>query len=364
MKGVRPQHFKVWQETNSFLMTPNSQFTLPPEWAPQSAVMLTWPHAYDEWAPFLEEIDPVFVNIARAIAPREKVLITCYDAEHQAHVGHLLKKAQVELDQVRFGIAKSNDIWVRDHGPITVLTAQHRPLLLDFEFNAWGGKYDLAHDNWITRTLHQQKVFGSTPLQHIDFTLEGGGIEVDGQGTLLATESVLLSATRNKIQKEELQANLKQWFNIDRVLWLKNGYLAGDDTDGHIDTLARFTDAHTVAYATCEDPNDPHYPVLRAMEAELAGFRDYQGNPYRLVGLPIPQQQYSSEGELLPATYANFLIINEAVLLPIYGDPMDSVALARLQGCFPTRKVIPIQCRVLINLYGSLHCATMQLPKG
>ena len=339
-------------------------YTLPPEWAPQSGVMLTWPHQYDEWAPFLAEIDPVFVEMTHAIVAREKCLITCYDAEHQQHVTHLLKKAGVSLNSVIFAMSKSNDIWVRDHGPITVLDQNKKPVLLDFEFNAWGGKYDLVHDNWITRTIQKQGVFAHTPLTHIDFTLEGGGIEVDGHGTLMATESVLLAATRNDTTKEKLHADLKQWFNIDRVLWLKNGYLAGDDTDGHIDTLARFTDAHTIAFATCADKNDPHYEVLKAMESELKSFVDYQGKPYRLVGLPIPKQQYADDGELLPATYANFLIINSAVLLPTYGDPMDQVAIERLKTCFPTREIVPIHCRVLINLYGSLHCASMQLPEG
>lgn len=338
---------------------------LPPEWAPQSGVMLTWPHQYDEWVSFLDEIYPVFVEITQQISLREKVLIVHYDLTHRKHIETLLTQAKVDLTQVSFAMAKSNDIWVRDHGPITVLNAQQQPTLLDFEFNAWGGKYDLAHDNLITRTVHQQGAFGQTPIQSINFTLEGGGIEVDGHGTMLATESVLLAITRNQVSKAEIDAKFKQWFNIDRILWLKNGYLAGDDTDGHIDTLARFTDAHTICYASCEDKNDDHYPVLKAMEQELASFTDYQGKPYRLVGLPIPKPQFSRDGEeQLPATYANFLIINGAVLMPTYGDPMDKVAEQRLQSCFPDRTIVPINCRVLINLYGSLHCASMQLPEG
>lgn len=339
-------------------------YSLPPEWAPQSGVMLTWPHPHDAWAPFLAEIYPTFVAITRAISEREQVLIVHYDAEHQRTIESLLRQAKIDLTRVRFAQARSNDIWVRDHGPITVLDKTGKPVLLDFEFNAWGGKYDLVHDNLITRTVHQTGAFGQTPIESISFTLEGGGIEVDGHGTLLATESVLLAITRNQVSKAQIDAHFKQWFDVDRILWLKHGHLAGDDTDGHIDTLARFANPHTLCYAACDDSNDPHYPVLQAMAQELAGFRDYQGQPYRLVPLPLPKPQFSAEGEQLPATYANFLIINGAVLLPTYGDPMDAVAATRLQSCFPDRQVIPINCRVLINLYGSLHCASMQLPEG
>lgn len=339
-------------------------YTLPPEWARQSAVMLTWPHLHDAWAKWMPEVETVFVAIAQQIARREQVLIVHYDADHRTHIARLLAEVAVDPAFVHYAEAKSNDIWVRDYGPLTVLDKSGKALLLNFKFNAWGGKYHLAYDHAITGLVHDQGGFSKTEIREIDFILEGGGIEVDGHGTLLTTESVVLANTRNEVGKAQLEALFQEWFGVKRVLWLSHGSLAGDDTDGHIDTLARFTDPHTICYSACLDPTHPDYEALEAMRQELSTFVDYRGEPYRLVPLPIPQPVYSDEGDRLPATYANFLIINQCVLLPVYGDPMDAIALARVQACFPERQVVPIHCRVLVQLFGSLHCASMQIPEG
>ncbi len=339
-------------------------YYLPPEWAPQSGVMLTWPHADSDWAPLLQEVEQVFVNIAKNIAPYEKVLITCFDQAHCEHISQLLQNAHVSLSALQLHIAPSDDTWVRDHGPITVL-AQNQPLLLNFKFNAWGGKYSANRDDQITTLLHQQKAFAATPIETINLILEGGSIETDGQGTLLTTTRCLLADTRNKnITRDELLKTLQPLFGIQRILWLENGYLAGDDTDSHIDTLARFTDAHTICYVQCDDPNDTHYPALKTMEQELKAFKDFQGNPYQLVPLPWPKSINNKEGKRLPATYANFLIINNAVLVPVYNDQVDEKALQQIQRCFADRKIIGIRCETLIEQFGSLHCVTMQLPAG
>lgn len=337
---------------------------LPPEWAPQSGVMITWPHQHSIWQTYLREADKCFAEIAAHITQHEYLLVTHYDQAHKQHITQLLNAAGAQLDKIRFFEAKSNDVWVRDHGPLTVIN-NHHPILMDLEFNAWGGKYNYSDDNVITRTLHEHGAFAKTPIEHINFVLEGGGIETDGKGTMLTTESVLLAETRNQTSKAEIENFFKKWFGIERMLWLKHGYLAGDDTDGHVDTLARFVDAHTICYVGCQDKTDEHYAALQTMRQELESFRNYEGQAYKLVELPMPAAQYSENGERLPATYANFLIINDAVLMPIYGDAKnDAVAEKILQSCFTDRKVIPINCRVLINLYGSLHCATMQLPTG
>lgn len=334
---------------------------LPPEWTPQSGVMLTWPHPGGDWAPRLAAVEPVFATIAREIARRERVLIACHDAAHRAHVEATLNAAGVDMGRVILGIAPSNDTWARDHGPITVL-CRERPLLLDFGFNGWGGKYPHELDNRITRRLHETGAFGAVPLETMDLILEGGSIEVDGSGTLLTTARCLLAPSRNPgLDKQQLEQELSEWLGLNRVLWLAHGHLEGDDTDSHIDTLARFCDARTIAYVACEDANDAHYRELKAMEEELKRFRAADGSPYRLVPLPWPGARYDSEGRL-PATYANFLIINEAVLVPTYRDPADSVALERLKHCFPGREIIGIDCLPLIAQYGSLHCLTMQLP--
>ncbi len=337
---------------------------LPPEWAPQSGVMLTWPHVRSDWAPILEQVEPVFAEIVRQAARFEKALIVCFDEFHRAHIAGRLQAASVPSDRVVLVLAASNDTWARDHGPIAV-QCKNELTLLDFGFNGWGGKYAHDLDNAITRTIYGQGAFGKNPLQTVDLILEGGSIEVDGQGTLLTTERCLLASTRNPHRTHaQIEQQLAELLGLNRFLWLKHGYLAGDDTDSHIDTLARLCDARTIAYVACDDPNDEHYPELKAMEAELQAFRAADGKPYRLVPLPWPQAKYDDEGSRMPATYANFLIINGAVLVPTYRDPTDAVALERLKSCFPDREVIGIDCLPLIYQHGSLHCITMQLPAG
>ena len=197
------------------------------------------------------------------------------------------------------------------------------------------------------------------------FVLEGGSIESDGQGTLLTTEACLLSANRNdSLTKDEIELFLKETFGLQRVLWLQNGYLAGDDTDSHIDTLARFCDAHTIAYVQCVDSADEHYEALRRMEKELQAFRTTEGQPYRLIPLPMAEAAWGDAGKRLPATYANFLIINGAVLLPCYSTLQDALAKEQLQTAFPDREVVGVDCQALIRQHGSLHCVTMQYPVG
>jgi agmatine deiminase len=336
---------------------------LPPEWAPQSAVMLTWPHQHGHWKPYFPAVDIAFTEIARQTALYEFVLIAYYEPAHRDHIKSLLEAAQADLKQIHFFEAKSNDLWVRDHGPISILR-DGKPVLLDFDFNAWGGKYSFEYDNTLTRTLHAQHAFPKSSIERVPFVLEGGGIEVDGKGTLLTTDSVMLAATRNQTTREDVVRLLKKMCGIDRVLWLQHGHLVGDDTDGHIDTLVRFVDPYTLCYVACDDKTDEHYQALKLMEAELQAFRNFEGEPYRLIPLPMPEAQYSPKGQRLPATYANFLIINGAILMPIYGTPQDILAEKILATCFPDRQIISINCRVLINIYGSLHCATMQLPQG
>ncbi|VVC77054.1 Agmatine deiminase [Aquicella siphonis] len=340
---------------------------LPPEWAPQSGVMITWPHAETIWAETLDDIDQVLASVAYHVTRQEKLVISCYDQNHVRHIQALLLNADARLDQVSMHISPCDDIWVRDHGPISVFHQRHHePLLLDFLFNGWGNKYPHANDNEITRSIHAQHAFGGTLLQSINMVLEGGAIEVDGKGTLLTTSSCLLSKSRNAhLTKEAIEHNLRQLLGVERILWLDHGYLAGDDTDGHIDTLARFTDPHTICYIRCNDPNDEHYSALKKMEEQLRTFTDFQGNPYRLVPLPWPRPRYADyDGRRLPATYANFLIINGAVLVPTYDDPADEEALATLADCFPDRKIIGIHSLPVIQWYGSIHCMTMQLPLG
>ena len=336
----------------------------PPEWYPQSAVMLTWPHEQSDWAPILARVETVFAEISYFISQRELVLIVACNPEHHAHIRQLLQQRGVELSQVRFYFHRGNDTWARDHGPIAVYE-NNKPVLLDFVFNGWGKKFSAELDNEISRALLTQDAFGDLQMHSLDFVLEGGGIETDGEGTLLTTTRCLMAHTRNPaLVYTQIEAFLRRQLGVERILWLDHGALAGDDTDSHIDTLARFCDADTIAYCYCDDPNDEHFEELQRMEQQLHTFRTPTGQPYRLVRLPLPAAKYDSDGQRMPATYANFLIINGAVLVPTYEDDADARALEILQQCFPDREIIGVDCMALIEQHGSLHCVTMQLPEG
>jgi agmatine deiminase len=326
--------------------------------------MLTWPHGHGDWLPYLKRVEPVFIEIAFHIARFENVIITCWDAQQQDDITAQLRERGTDTHKLHFYRHHSNDTWARDHGPITVIDNGRRRLL-DFGFNGWGNKFAADLDDQLSRRLHSDGAFGDVALETIDLILEGGSIDSDGLGSLLTTSVCLLSKERNpQLTREQIETRLKALFGLERILWLEHGYLAGDDTDSHIDTLARFCSAHSIAYMQCDDPADEHYRELSAMEQELRALRDLQGQPYELIPLPLPRAIHNDEGRRLPASYANFLIINDAVLVPIYADPTDEIALQRLRPAFPDRELIPIECRALIEQFGSLHCVTMQIPSG
>lgn len=337
----------------------------PAEWHPQSGVIITWPHNGSGWQSELPTVEAVFASIVSCISRcGEPVIVSGRNADHLRHVAEVLTRARARMEHVQLYSVASDDAWARDHGPLTVLE-DDRPVLLDFSFDGWGGKYPAELDNQVTRRLHAQGAFGNTPLRSIDLVLEGGSVESDGKGTLMTTTRCLLSGSRNPgYTRTQLEAVLSETLGIERFLWLDHGYIVGDDTDGHIDLLARFCDEHTIAYTACDDQDDEHYDELEAMANDLASLRDAEGRPYELVPLPLPRAKRGPEGDRLPASYANFLIINEAVLVPVYNDPSDEAALERLGACFPGREIIEIPCLPLISQYGSLHCVTMQLPAG
>ncbi|SJL19972.1 hypothetical protein PGIN_3-3_01032 [Porphyromonas gingivalis] len=331
-----------------------------PEWAPQEAVQLTWPHDRTDWAYMLDEVETCFVRIATAILRHERLIVVCPDRKRV--FGLLPPELHHRLYCFEL---PSNDTWARDHGGISLL-ADGRPMIADFAFNGWGMKFAAHHDNLITRRLHALGLFaeGVTLDNRLAFVLEGGALETDGEGTLLTTDSCLFEPNRNAgLSRTAIIDTLKESLGVSRVLSLRHGALAGDDTDGHIDTLARFVDTRTIVYVRSEDPSDEHYSDLTAMEQELKGLRRKDGQPYRLVPLPMAEALYDG-ADRLPATYANFLIINGAVLVPTYDSHLDAVALSVMQGLFPDREVIGIDCRPLVKQHGSLHCVTMQYPQG
>ena len=330
---------------------------LPAEWEPQRGVLLTWPHPDSDWAPHLERIEPVYQALVAAVAPREPVVVACRDEAHRARIGRQLAGNPA----VRLVIAASDDTWIRDYGPLGVIDDDGLRLL-DLAFDGWGGKYPAARDDAATRALHATGALGPHPLETHPLVLEGGSIDSDGAGTLLTTERCLSCRSQEGVAgRGDWERPLARLLGADRVLWLTAGALTGDDTDGHVDMLARFCAPDTIAYTACDDPADPDYSGLQAMAAELGALRQRDGRPYRLLRLPIPAPIHSAQGARLPASYANFLIVNDAVLLPVYDDPADAHARRELARAFPERAIVPIPARALIEQNGSVHCATMQL---
>ena len=307
-------------------MTPNVSF--PAEWYPQSGIQLTWPHPNTDWAYMLDEVTDCYKKLASEISQREKLIIVtpCPD--------EVKKQLQdtIDIESVRFIECLTNDTWARDHGGITVFK-DGVPVIYENKLN---------------------------------FVLEGGALESDGAGTLLTTSECLLSPNRNgEWTRPVIEEYLKRTFGLQRILWLDHGYLAGDDTDSHIDTLARFADEDTIVYVQCSDSEDEHYEALRKMEAQLQTFTTIGGKPYNLLPLPMPEAVYDENGVRLPATYANFLILNDAILYPTYRQPLnDKKAFEILRQAFPNREVVGIDCSPLIRQHGSLHCVTMQYPRN
>lgn len=326
----------------------------PAEFEPQSFVQLIFPHSQSDWSEYLEEARTCFVNIANAVARYQPCLIVCDDVE-------LVKSYFISQENLIFVPYQTNDTWARDCSALTVIDEEEgEPLLLDFTFTGWGGKFDAGRDNAMSSSIAD--VYGA-PMEKINLILEGGGVESNGNGSLLTTAECLLNPNRNPhLDKKGMENELKKHFGVEQILWLNHGYLAGDDTDSHIDTLARFIDTDTILYVKCDDQNDEHYEALKKMEEELKALRDIDGEPFTLIALPMTQPIFYDD-ERLPATYANFLIINDAVLLPVYNDPHDAEAIAICEKAFRGRDIVPIDCSVLIRQHGSLHCVTMQFPE-
>ena len=336
---------------------------LPAEWEQQGFVQLTWPHKDSLWYE-VEKVQACYTQIAATILRFEPLVIVGRDvAEIQAD---LLRNGLTSMEGIRFVEAPINDTWARDHGAISVYGDRGEKYILDFVFNGWGLKFASDLDNQITRRMFDSRAFAAD-VQYRDmrpFVLEGGSIDTDGAGTLLATSECLCSLNRNEyLTRDQIEAHLKKAFGLQRILWLDYGGIAGDDTDSHVDILARFCGPDTIAYTACDNPADENYDRLKAMEAQLKTFRTLDGQPYRLVPLPLPDPLYLDDYRL-PASYANFLIINGAVLMPGAGSALDQVAAAQLQSVFPDRQVEVIDCRALLSGHGGLHCITMNYPEG
>ncbi|MAZ71198.1 agmatine deiminase family protein [Porticoccus sp.] len=341
----------------------NYQVRLPAEWEPQDAIQLTWPHAGTDWKPILNEIIPVYETLVRLLTGAGEVIITVLPTGLNS-LSKRMSQLGISADKLQLFPVETNDTWVRDYGPVTVET-DHGLYLLDYQFNAWGNKHPCELDNALTSALFELGAYPGASVQKRTLVLEGGSIETDGNGTLLTTAQCLLNPNRNpSFNQTEIEQQLCKDLGVKKINWLQHGALQGDDTDSHIDTLARLCPNNVIAYQACDDITDSHYPELQLMADELQDMTSADGSSYRLIPLPWPSAKYDQTGQRLPATYANFLVFNHLVIVPTYRDTKDSEALAQLAKAFPGYQVEGVDCLPVIQQHGSLHCITMQLPKG
>jgi agmatine deiminase len=327
---------------------------LPAEWEKQDCILMSFPHDKTDWADDMQSAISVFVRIASSICFSQKLILVCDDVE-------ATKELFCYHDKISFVKLPTNDTWIRDYGFISI-KENDKIKLLDFRFDGWGNKFESSLDNKINSKLYKSGFFADCKYESIDFTLEGGSIESDGNGTILTTSKCLCNVNRNGgLSKDEVEKVLAKYLGAIRVLWLDYGYLSGDDTDSHIDTLARFVNHMTIAYVKCDDKSDEHYDELKKMEQQLKSFTTVEGKPYNLIPLPMPEAKFDKKGNRLPATYANFLITNDALLYPTYDDKNDKLVGNIFKELFPNKEIIPINCLKLIEQGGSLHCSTMQV---
>ena len=324
------------------------RWRLPAEWEPQWGVQLTWPHADTDWAPILSDIIETYHQMAREIAKRERLIIVAPEGAAR--------------DMLRF-VCPTDDTWARDHGFITLTDDEGHHRLLDFCFNGWGEKFPADKDNAINRRMYEAGIVEGEYQDCLDFVLEGGSIESDGKGSIFTTTGCLTAPHRNQpLTKADIEARLKHDLCAERIVWIDYGHLTGDDTDGHIDTLVRICPDDTIVYVGCDDTGDEQYHDLKQMEEQLKALRTQEGQPYRLLKLPMPRPIHDN-GYRLPATYANLLILNGAVLCPTYGQPdLDAEAIRIISQAFPDREMVAIDSQVIIRQHGSIHCCTMQFP--
>ncbi len=344
---------------------------MPAEWEPHAGTILTWPHDERHWPGFFEQVPQIWARMVKELEVGEDVHIITHTEETENSAKAEMKKAGVKGERVHLHRIPSNFPWVRDHGPIIVKNTEGERLFLDWTFNAHGNQWQHDKDDFIPTALAKELNIQS---RHVPMVLEGGSIDVNGLGTLITTENCLLNPNRNPdLTKEQIEENLKRELGITKILWLGEG-IQGDDTSGHVDDLTRFVGPKTVVTIVSDDPSDPDYAPLQENLRRLNAMTDQDDQPLEIITITQPKPVYVTEhsptkaahveGEpfRIPASYANFYIGNECVLLPVWNDPNDQKAIDTLQKCFPTRRIVPIDSRILTWGFGSFHCVTQQLP--
>ncbi|MBX2825609.1 MAG: agmatine deiminase family protein [Gammaproteobacteria bacterium] len=338
-----------------------SAYRMPAEWEPHDATWLAWPKNTETWPEHLNQARRTFLDMISALAAHENVVLLIDQSSH----GDLLQNTEFQSlsqERILLHLHPYNDSWIRDAGPIFITSSSESPAILahDFIFNAWGAKYEpYTEDDRIPELAMNQ--FGIDVIQH-QLVLEGGSIDVNGRGTLITTEQCLLHPNRNPhLNRESIEAELKRCLGIQRILWLGGG-IEGDDTDGHVDDITRFVDETTVLTVRENQKNDPNYEPLEENFRRLKQSGDQDGNALTVVDIPMPDIYLEGPFGRSPASYANFLIANQQVLVPVYGAPNEASVLSIFRDLFPERKIVPIDSVGLVCGLGSIHCVTQQQP--
>ncbi len=346
-------------------------YRMPAEWEPHEATLLTWPHDERHWPGLFEHVAAIWARMVKELEQGEDVHVLLHDDATARVAETAMKDAGVVGKRVRLHRVPNDFSWARDHGPIVVKNGNGDRLFLDWIFNGWGGQWDVSNDDQIP--LHFSRILGANTLK-VPMVLEGGSIDVNGCGTLLTTENCLLNPNRNpSLTKADIEENLKKYLGLKKILWLREG-IQGDDTSGHVDDLTRFVGPRTVVTIVSDDPEDPDYAPLQENLRRLKTMTDQDDRPLEILTITQPKPvlvneheptkatRSAKEGYRIPASYANFYVANECVLLPVWDDPRDAAAIETLQACFPTRRIVPIDSRILTWGFGSFHCVTQQIP--
>ena len=341
--------------------TPTTGAYMPAEWTPHAATWTNWPHNNDLWEGELNAVQEDFAGLISVISRYERVNLNVPDNNVQQTATHYLQQANATMSNIHFNTMPYNDVWLRDSGPIFIKQPNNKLAVIDWQFNGWGNKYEHALDNNAPETLAKHL---NIKRYQAPYIMEGGALEINTQGVCLTTRSCLLNQNRNEnLSEEELESILRTYLGVKHVIWLEAG-LEGDHTDGHIDTIVRFTDDNTIVCSVTNDKNDTNYPVMQDNKQSLKSLRNHEGNPYTIIDLPLPKNRLEFHGERLAPTYANFYVGNGFVVVPQYNDPNDQLALDVLTPLFPGRNVIGASARHLITGGGAFHCVTQQQPQG
>lgn len=338
---------------------------IPAEWQPQDATLLVWPTPQSDWTNTLSIIERGYATLTKVIAHKQYVILVCFDETHQQHVTTVCQQHDCNMLHIKLITIETNDTWVRDYGPQFLKHENGEIDYLNLSFNAWGEQYAYQHDQAFTNKLYHTFTFNTINHFKSVFIFEGGNLDVDDNGNVLTNlNCTVRNNSRSTHTIKEVQQKTKDLLHARHVIGLQLKPLQGDDTGGHIDTLARFINNQTIAYAASNGPADPNYACLQELQQQLHDYNKKIITPYQLIPIKMPlNPAYDDEENILPNSYLNFLFINDAVLIPLYNDPNDSLTLEQFKILCPDREIIGIDATAFIEQFGSLHCASLHIPQ-